>query len=145
MKCKNYSSRSVIAISVLAASLFAVSDRAHAQAELAGLLSLKTGPMAVLYAPISEMGILPAALENGDVFFIAGSDILLSGDTPLDTLIGLGGPLKGQLVPIFDVLVEDPLTTVDYVMGGGTILSPGLTIIPQIPLLNTPLLGVEGF
>ena len=47
-----------------------------------------------------------------------------------------------KALPIFDVLVDSPMTTVDYIVGGGTIISPGLTIIPQIPLLNTPLLGL---
>ncbi|WP_339674373.1 hypothetical protein [uncultured Zhongshania sp.] len=142
MKLKNDFSKSVIAVSILAASLFTMSDRVLAQAELAGLLSLRTGPLAPLYAPIGDLGLLPPGLENGTALFLAGSDILLSGETPIDTLIGLGGPLKGQLIPIFDVLVDSPMTTVDYIVGGGTIISPGLTIIPQIPLLNTPLLGL---
>jgi len=142
MKLKNDFSKSVIAISVLAASFFTMSDRTFAQAELAGLLSLPSGPLAPLYAPIGDLGLLPPGLENGTALFLAGSDILLSGETPIDTLIGLGGPLKGQLIPIFDVLVDSPMTTVDYIVGGGTIISPGLTIIPQIPLLNTPLLGL---
>lgn len=142
MKFKNYFSKSIVGAALLAVSLSTVSRGASAQAEIFSLLSLTDGPLATLYAPVGQLGLLPGALENGGVFFIAGSDILLGGDNPVDTLIGLGGPLKGQLIPIFDVLVENPLTTVDYILGGGTIISPGLTIVPQLPLLNSPLIGL---
>ncbi|MBU0537910.1 MAG: hypothetical protein KKF24_05030, partial [Gammaproteobacteria bacterium] len=104
------------------------------------LLSLTDGPLAVLYTPLAGLGVLPAGIENLDAIVIAGTDILLSGDNPLDTVLGLGGPLKGQLIPIYDVLVENPLSTVNYILEGGTILSEGLTIIPPLPLVNSPLI-----
>tara|TARA_R110001592_G_scaffold121890_13_gene328069 strand:- start:3041 stop:3526 length:486 start_codon:yes stop_codon:yes gene_type:complete len=142
MKFINNLSKSVVRASLLAVSLSTMSNTASAQAEIFSLFSLNDGPLATLYTPVDQLGLFPRSLENGGVFLIAGSDILLSGENPIDTLLSLGGPLKGQLIPIFDVLVDNPLTTVDYVLGGGTIISPGLTIVPQLPLLNSPLVGL---
>ncbi|CAA0081060.1 Uncharacterised protein [Zhongshania aliphaticivorans] len=140
MKLKTRFTKALVTASILALPLFTAASRVNAQAEFVNFLSLTDGPLAVLYTPLGDLGILPAGIENLDAIVIAGSDILLAGDNPLDTVLGLGGPLKGQLIPIFDVLVEDPLSTVDYILEGGTIISEGLTIIPTLPLLNSPLI-----
>ena len=141
MKLNRIISKPLVA-AVLLMLMPLLSTKVFAQAELANLLSLSDGPGAVLYAPISNLGLLPRSIENGGAFFNAGSDILLSGRNPLDIVISLGGPLKGQLVPILDVLMNDPLSTGDFILGGGTIISEGLTIIPAVPLLNSPLPGL---
>jgi hypothetical protein len=117
-------------------------NRAYAQAEIINLLSVTDGPAAVLLVPISDLGVLPPSIDKGGAIFSAGFDILSNDAGPLGTVLGLGGPLKGQLVPILDVLIENPLSTVDYFLGGGTIISQGLTVIPAVPLLNSPLPGL---
>lgn len=141
MKLNFIFSKSIVAAALLVA-LPLLSTKAFSQVELANLLSLSDGPGAVLYAPVSSLGLLPSSLASGGAFFNAGSDILLSGRNPVDIVLSLGGPLKVQLVPILGVLMNDPLSTGDFILGGGTIISEGLTIIPSIPLLNSPLLGL---
>ena len=117
-------------------------NRAYAQAEIVNLLSISEGPAAALLLPISDLGVLPPSINNLGAVFLTGFDILSNDAGPVATVFGLGGPLKGQLVPILDVLIENPLSTVDYFMGGGTVISPGLTVIPAVPLLNSPLTGL---
>ena len=117
-------------------------NRAYAQAEIVNLLSITDGPAAVFLVPINSLGVLPPSINKGGAIFSAGVDILSNDAGPVGTVLGLGGPLKGQLVPVLDVLIENPLSTVDYFLDGGTIISQGLTVIPAVPLLNSPLPGL---
>ena len=88
---------------------------------------------------IQNLGLLPYSLNNAPAFMAAGENLLLGENDPLTTALLLGGPLKGQLVPVLDVLLESPEAMPDYILGGGTVISRELTIIPPIPLLNSPL------
>ncbi len=140
MKSKKNDTRSILSAVVLASSLL-MSAESIAQVDVINLFSLSSGPAADVFAPILELGVLPRSLENGGVFLQAGQDILLSDQGPAATVLGLGGPLKGQLVPVLDVLVENPLSLGDYFMGGGTIISQELAL-PPIPIVNAPLTGL---
>jgi hypothetical protein len=140
MKNIKNETRSRLSALVLASSLL-MSTASYAQLDVVNLLNLNTGPAALVFAPILELGVLPRSLENGGVFVQAGQEIFLNGQGPAAVVLGLGGPLKGQLVPVLDVLVENPLSIGDYFIGGGTILSQELAL-PAIPLVNAPLPGL---
>jgi hypothetical protein len=126
---------SYLRLAVFPALLSAVSV---AQVDLKSLVNLDSGPGALAFTPIFDLGLLPYSLQNGGAVLSAGEDILLSSEGPLPTVLGLGGTLKGQLVPVLDVLMENPLSVGDYFLNGGTVVSTGLAL-PRVPLLNAPL------
>lgn len=137
MKIIKKETRSTLSTLVLASSVL-MSTESYAQFDVINLFSLNSGPAAIVFAPILELGVLPNSLENGGVFIQVGQDVLLSDQGPVSTVLGVGGPLKGQLIPVLDVLVENPLILGDYFMEGGTIISKELAL-PAIPLVNAPL------
>ncbi len=114
------------------------SDVSFAQVDLPTLMNLKAGPGVFVFAPVLDLGLLPHSVENGGAVYSAAEDLLLGENGPLPTVLGLGGPLKGQLVPVFTVITENPLSTGEYFMSGGTVISPGFAL-PRVPLLNAPL------
>ncbi|MEX1667420.1 hypothetical protein AB4876_00775 [Zhongshania guokunii] len=118
-----------------------VSSVSFAQEGVANLFSLSAGPGAALFAPVLDLGLLPRSVQNGGVVFQTGEDIVLGDLGPVGTVIGLGGPLKGQLIPVLDVLMENPLGLGDYLLAGGTLISTELAL-PPIPIVNAPLTGL---
>lgn len=84
--------------------------------------------------------LLPSGLLDLPLLFPGAAELLFSNNGgPLGVVTGLGGPLRGQLVPVFDVLTENPAQLFDYFMSGGTLVSTELVILPAIPLVTAPL------
>ena len=71
-----------------------------------------------------------------------GSSVVLEPQTLFSLGFGTGLPLVQDLVPIVGVLTTAPQTLPDFLLGGGTIVSPTLSAIPAIPLLTAPLPGL---
>lgn len=86
-----------------------------------------------------DTGLVPRGITSLPALADAGQLLLSNNDGPLGIVTGLGGPLKGQLFPAFDVLVADPASLLDYFIAGGTILSPELVIVPPIPIFSSPI------
>ena len=84
--------------------------------------------------------LLPTGLLGLPLLFPGAAELLFSNNGgPLGVVTGLGGPLRGQLIPVFDVLTQNPGQLFDYVMNGGTLVSTELVILPAIPLVTAPL------
>ncbi len=105
---------------------------------LMGLLSAGSGG-GELISQLAATGVFPRGITILPILPDAGALLLSNNEGPGSVLLGLGGPLKGQLVPAFDILVNDPAATLDYFLGGGTVLSPELVIVPGIPLISSPI------
>lgn len=84
--------------------------------------------------------LLPTGLLGLPLLFPGAAELLLSNNAgPLGAVTGLGGPLRGQLIPVFDVLTQNPGQLFDFLMSGGTLVSTELVILPAIPLVTAPL------
>ncbi|GAB3383179.1 hypothetical protein NCG89_13245 [Spongiibacter taiwanensis] len=122
------------------------SQAGHSQnlgAALPLLANLSTNTSA--FGDIGASGILPRGIGTLLVLPAAGELVFSNNNGPTGALLGLGGPLKGQLVPAFDVLVNTPAELPDYFLNGGTLISPELVIVPPVPLLSAPLLAIPAF
>lgn len=84
--------------------------------------------------------LLPTGLLQIPLLLPGLADLALSNNGgPLGVITGIGGPLRGQLVPVFDVLTQEPDQLFTYFMEGGTVVSTELVILPAIPLVTAPL------
>ena len=84
--------------------------------------------------------LLPTGLLGLPLLLPSAGELLFSNNGgPLGVVTGLGGPLIGQLIPVFDVLTQEPDQLFTHFMEGGTIISTELVILPAVPLLTAPL------
>lgn len=69
-----------------------------------------------------------------------GTSTLLEPQGFIANLAALGVPLAGEYSPLLGVLLDNPETTLDALLGGSaSILSPGIAAFPEVPLLSAPL------
>lgn len=69
--------------------------------------------------------------------------VVLSNPQPLFQLgTDTGLPLVLGVAPVLEVLSTDPASLADFIIQGGTLLSPSLASLPAIPLLSAPLSGL---
>ena len=100
----------------------------------------------VLGGVLSNVGLegipsLPAGvgLNQLESLISLGTGVLENPQGLIDIGTGTGLPLVLELVPLVDVLSTNPAGLPDYLMGGGTVISPSLGAALPIPFLVVPL------
>lgn len=67
---------------------------------------------------------------------------LLDPQTLLELGGGIGLPLVQNLLPPLQVLTTDPAALADFFADGGSLLTPTIVLLPEIPLVSAPLPGL---
>jgi hypothetical protein len=86
--------------------------------------------------------ILGGGLPGGDQLASItslGTSLLGNPETLINIGTGTGLPLVMEVVPILGVLSSDPAGLPDFLLGGGTILTPSLGGALPIPFVVVPL------
>ena len=89
----------------------------------------------------SPLGILNIGFELIDaspILFNSGLGIVSAPIPVLESLSMLGLSSGGDIFPVLPVLIESPQEIGDFFLGGGTIINPGMTVFPAIPILTSP-------
>ncbi len=125
---------------------------------LAALLSVQMSALQALEIPV--VGVLLGAGGGGNpgletlgallpgpglATFTAVPALVLDLLDPavVTSLVLEGGiPLLPGFVPVLDVLLTAPLSLPSYLLDGGILVSPSLTLVPELPLLSAPLPGL---
>lgn len=68
-----------------------------------------------------------------------GLSVISEPQSGLSPVLGLASSLGFTFVPVFSVLANDPASVVDYLLGGGPLLTGSIALIPPIPLVTEPL------
>ena len=90
--------------------------------------------------PLLDPTMLTQNLSSGGA--LLGS-ILLDPSNALSPVLGLATGVLGAVSPTVNILLSSPADLPTFLLlDGGTLLSPGLGGLPEIPLINTPLLGL---
>jgi hypothetical protein len=92
---------------------------------LVGALSVPQG-LDLINDPLSGLSLISSL--GGD--FVANPSNLLT----------LGRPLVTDLIPILGVLIDDPASSLDYLLYQGGIFPQSLAPIPSVPILSSPIL-----
>lgn len=102
-----------------------------------------------LWSGTADTARAQAIVDPADVVaYVAGADpASLANLAPLlpaapGALIDVGGsvgvPLVFNLLPVVDVLANNPGGLPGLLLGGGPLVSPAISGLPPIPLINTP-------
>ncbi|CAA0110554.1 Uncharacterised protein [Zhongshania aliphaticivorans] len=89
-------------------------------------------------------GGLASALPGDPLATVSAVPALLGGVLDPAVVTGFlsseGIPILPGFVPVLAVLVDDPISLPFYILDGGSLLSPTLSLLPEIPLISAPLI-----
>lgn len=94
--------------------------------------------------PLPGLGPISGYAERGYIAFsglyvlgysVAGQEV----DEISRPVDATGRPLAYTVVPVSEVFLENPDGLSDYFSSGGTVVYPGLSALPGVPVVNRPL------